>query len=435
MTRGKTMPDKSKHGQVLDASEKILYLYFTLFTAALFFTAFFFNTPKEILSGNIKILASSSNLITDYFHIANIGATLVNAAIMVLQAILVIKISKVRINGLIVAAVFTIAGFSLFGKNIYNSTPIILGVLAYARISNTPFRTLVPVALFGTALAPLVSEVTFNVGLPVYLGILFGVLSGFITGFVMPLLAKHFYGFHKGFSLYNIGFTAGIVGTLCIAFLRSFGVEVNPVYFVSGGNNKPLAIFIFSLFSLILLAGLCLNRLSFKDYMKLLRESGRGCADFLNGYGIGLVLINMAVLGILSTLYILIVGGELNGPTIGGIFTVAGFGASGKHPFNVIPILTGVFLIGFFSIHDVSSTSALLAALFGTTLAPISGHYGIIPGMIAGGIHIIFTTNLTFLHAGMNLYNNGYSGGFVAALMVPILDKVFEKTNKNSNRG
>lgn len=428
------MPEKIKRAQILDTLEKKLYLYFILFAAALFFAAFFFNTPKEILSGNIEIITSSSNLITDYFHVANIGATFVNAAIMVLQAILVIKISKVQISGLIVAAVFTIAGFSLFGKNIYNSTPIILGVLAYGKISRTPFRALVPVALFGTALAPIVSEVTFNFGLPVYMGILFGVLAGFLSGFFMPLLAKAFYGFHKGFSLYNIGFTAGIVGTLCIAVFRSFGVEVNTVYFVSSGNNKPLAIFVFSMFAVILLVGLCLNRLSFKDYMKLLRESGRGCADFLDGYGIGLVLINMAVLGIFSTLYTLIVGGELNGPTIGGILTVAGFGASGKHPFNVIPILLGVFLIGFFSIHDVSSTSALLAAFFGTTLAPLSGHYGIIPGVIAGGIHIIFTTNLTFLHAGMNLYNNGYSGGFVAALMVPILDKIFEKTNKNSNR-
>lgn len=428
------MPNILKHGQIRDDSERTLYLCFIFFAAALFCAAFFFNSPEEILLGNIVILTSAANLITDYFHIANIGATLVNASIMVLQAIVIIKISKVQVNGLVVASIFTISGFSLFGKNIYNATPIILGVMVYAKISRTPFRTLVPIALFGTALAPLVSEVTFNFGLPVHRGILFGVLAGFLSGFVMPLLAKHFYGFHKGFSLYNMGFTAGIIGTFCIALFRSFGVEVAPVYLVSGGNNKPLAIFVFSLFAVMLLVGLCFTRLSLKDYMKLLRESGRGCADFISEYGIGLVFINMSVLGIISTLYILIVGGELNGPTIGGILTVAGFGASGKHPFNVIPILTGVFLIGYFSIHDINSTSALLAALFGTTLAPLSGYYGILPGVIAGGIHIIFTTNLTFLHAGMNLYNNGYSGGFVAALMVPILDEIFKKSNKNSDR-
>ena len=31
------------------------------------------------------------------------------------------------------------------------------------------------------------------------------------------------------------------------------------------------------------------------------------------------------------TSYVLIVGGQLNGPTLGGIFAVIGFGAYGKH--------------------------------------------------------------------------------------------------------
>jgi hypothetical protein len=52
-----------------------------------------------------------------------------------------------------------------------------------------------------------------------------------------------------------------------------------------------------------------------------------------------------------------------------------GFCASGKHLKNVLPILLGVFLISYFSVHDVHSTAVLLAALFGTTLAPISGWF------------------------------------------------------------
>lgn len=429
------MPDKLKSEQNLDNQycERNLYFCFISFAVALLCIAFLFNTPKEILRGNIEILTSPSNLITDYFYIANIGAAFVNTSIMVVQAIILIKVSRVRVNGLIVAAIFTLAGFSFFGKNLYNSTPIVLGVIAYSKISKTPFRELLPVALFGTALAPLVSEVTFNFGLPLYRGIFFGVLAGFLSGIVMPLLAKHFYNFHKGFSLYNIGFTAGIIGTFGIAFIRSFGVEVDTVFLVSKGNNIPLSIFAFTLFTLMLIFGFILNNLSFKGYLKLLRESGRGRADFLKNYNIGLVFINMALLGYLSTLYILVVCGELSGPTIGGILTITGFGASGKHIKNVAPILIGVFIIGYISVHDINSTSALLAALFGTTLAPISGHYGPIAGVIAGGIHIIFTTNITFLHAGMNLYNNGFSGGFVAAIMVPILDKIFERNAKNSN--
>ena len=115
-------------------------------------------------------MTSPANLVTDYFEISNIGAAFSNAAIMVVQAAIIIKKSKQQISGLLMASIFTLAGFSLFGKNLYNSTPIILGVLAYAKFSKTPFRQLMPVALFGTALGPLVSEVTYNFGLPVFPG-------------------------------------------------------------------------------------------------------------------------------------------------------------------------------------------------------------------------------------------------------------------------
>lgn len=426
------MPD-TKINEHCVTTDRQLYRYLIAFTLILFGTAFIFNSPLEIWQGNITIFTSPSNLVTDYFEIANIGAALVNAALMVAQAIIMIKLSKVRLNGLLVAAVLTVAGFSLFGKNLYNSTPIILGVLAYCRINKEPFRNFLPVALFGTALGPLVSEVSFDFGLPTAAGILLGVISGLLAGIVLPPLALHFVNFHKGFNLYNIGFTAGIVGTFFTAIFRGFGLEVDTVDLVSQGNNQPLAIFLYALFALIFLLGLGCNRWSLKDYGKLLRESGRGKADFIVKYHHGVAFINMALLGLLSTTYVLAVGGELNGPTIGGIFTVAGFGASGKHLRNVLPILTGVFLVSYFSVHDINSTTAVLAALFGTTLAPVGGYYGFIAGVVSGGIHIMLTTNVSFLHAGMNLYNNGFSGGFVAAVMVPILDKVFQKTNKNSS--
>ncbi|MGI6168612.1 MAG: DUF1576 domain-containing protein [Christensenellales bacterium] len=413
-------------------ADRTLYLYFILFAGILFGTAFLFNTPGEIWYGNIAILTSPANLITDYFKIANIGAAFVNAAIMVVQAIIIIKRSKTRIDGLLMAAIFTIAGFSLFGKNLYNSSPIILGVFAYARFAKIPFAQLVPVALFGTALGPLVSEVSFNFGLPFYQGLLLGMLSGVVSGFIMPVLARHFINFHKGFSLYNIGFTAGIVATLCTAIFRGFGLDVDSLYLVSHGNNKPLSLFLFILFAAMLLVGLASNRWSFKGYRLLMKESGQGVSNFLKNHRHGTVFINMSLLGIVSMLYILIVGGELNGPVIGGIFTIVGFGASGKHLKNVPPILLGVFLVSYFSVHDVSSTSALLAALFGTTLAPISGYYGPIAGVIAGGLHMTFSANISFLHAGMNLYNNGFSGGFIAAIMVPILEKISEKKDKKN---
>ncbi|NLK76053.1 MAG: DUF1576 domain-containing protein [Clostridiales bacterium] len=412
--------------------DRIIYIHFIVFACILFLVAFLFNTPSEIFYGNVDIMTSPANLVTDYFEISNIGAAFSNAAIMVVQAAIIIKKSKQQISGLLMASIFTLAGFSLFGKNLYNSTPIILGVLAYAKFSKTPFRQLMPVALFGTALGPLVSEVTYNFGLPVFPGILLGILVGLISGCFIPVLAQHFINFHKGFSLYNIGFTAGLVATLYTALFRSLGYKVETVYLVYKGNNLQLSLFLFILFGVMLIVGLATNQWSFRGYGTLMKESGHGRNDFLKKYGYGLVYINMALLGIVFTVYILIVGGNLNGPTIGGIFTVVGFGASGKHLKNVLPILLGVFLVSYFSVHDINSTGALLAALFGTTLAPVSGFYGPMVGIIAGGLHMVFVSNLSFLNGGMNLYNNGFSGGFIAAILIPILDGI-QRIKHNSH--
>jgi hypothetical protein len=88
-------------------------------------------------------------------------------------------------------------------------------------------------------------------------------------------------------------------------------------------------------------------------------------------------------------------------------------------------------LTNVFNIHDSSATFAIIAALFGMTLAPIAGEYGFLAGILAGVLHMSLVTNIGFLHAGMNLYNNGFSGGFVAAFLVPLLEMV--RPHKPSN--
>jgi hypothetical protein len=118
--------------------------------------------------------------------------------------------------------------------------------------------------------------------------------------------------------------------------------------------------------------------------------------------------------------------GQINGPVIGGVFTVVGFGAAGKNIKNVLPVIVGVFLANLMNIHDHATTVSIIAALFGTTLAPIAGVYGAGYGIIAGFLHMALTMNIGYLHGGMNLYNNGFSGGFVAAVLVPLIDKANE---------
>lgn len=415
-------------------TERTKYLFVLFFSLSIFLFAFTFNTPMEIWNGSIKLLISPANLVTDYFMLANVGAALVNASLMVLKSLFIIRTNRVPLSGPLLAAIFTVAGFSLFGKNLYNSIPIILGVMLYAKVTHTPFKNYLLSALFGTALAPLVSEISFNIGLPFFIGILLGFLAGVFVGFILPPLSRHFASFHKGFSLYNIGFTAGIIGMAFIAVLRAYGFSVDVVNLLSRGNNVPFSIFLYSLFSFMFIAGYYFNGMNFKDFGTFLEEDGVGGPDFLEKYGFGLSLINMGLLGLISTSFSLAVGGELNGPVIGGIFTVVGFGAFGKHIKNVLPIFAGILFVGFFTPIELYSTTFLLTALFGTTLAPVSGHYGTLAGLIAGGLHMAMSANVTYLHAGMNLYNNGFSGGFIAAILVPLLEVLHFHKKERQNK-
>lgn len=83
-----------------------------------------------------------------------------------------------------------------------------------------------------------------------------------------------------------------------------------------------------------------------KSYLRILKCTGIGGTDYLKDEGEGPVLLNMGINGIFAVLCVLAVGGDLNGPTIGGIFTIVGFSATGKHLRNIVPIIIGVVIAG-----------------------------------------------------------------------------------------
>lgn len=408
-------------------SEEQKYLWTIGYCILLIFAGFFVNTPQEIFSGLWKILASPSNLLTDYIHITNLGAALVNSGSLTLINTLLAKKLGVKINGPTTAALYTMCGFSFFGKNLYNSLPILIGTWLYSRWEKKDFSNFFIISLFGTSLAPAVSELSFGLDFPLPIGMGLGIFTGILIGFILPPLSVHFLSFHQGFSLYNIGFTAGIIGMLLTGVLRIFHYEITTVSQVSSGNNGFLAFLLYASYLWLFLIGFFSNKKSFCRLKNIFQSSGKLISDFILLDGYGATMMNMAILGVFTTTYVLLVGGNLSGPVIGGIYTVVGFGAYGAHIRNSFPIVLGVYLITVFSGQDPAETTILLAALFGTTLSPIAGFYGIFWGMIAGMLHASLVSNVGFLHGGLNLYNNGFSGGFVAAFMVPILDSLYQR--------
>ena len=402
---------------------KILAIFPSMFLVyGIVFTLNGYNSFNAVLKGFKDILLSPTVLLTDFIEVGGLGVAFIHSAIIGFLMLLLFQYYKLRINGLIIAAFFTVIGFSFFGKNLINIPPIFLGGIAYSRYQKISFRNVVLVIMFGTALSPIVSELMFSGIISEKYNIPAGIIIGVFIGFIVVPLSSHMLRFHDGFNLYNIGFTAGIIGTVITSLLRNMKVEIQSAYILYEKQIYSLWIMMLVGFILLILIGIYIKYNALSEYPKILRHKGRTITDFTSLDGYGLTFINMGIMGMLSLGLVLVLGGVLNGPVLAGILTIVGFSAFGKHPKNAAPIVVGVIIAAVVFKADLSTTSVIIAVLFSTTIAPIAGTFGPFIGIIAGMLHFILVTKVGDIHGGMNLYNNGFSGGIVAGFLVPIVD-------------
>jgi hypothetical protein len=162
-----------------------------------------------------------------------------------------------------------------------------------------------------------------------------------------------------------------------------------------------------------------------KAIMKL---TGRLPSDFMENVSPGSALVNTGLLGLAGSAYLLIIGADFNGPTLGGLLTVMGFASFGKHPRNCWPVAVGVITATLVFGKSLTAPGPVLALLFGTTLAPLAGEFGPWIGMAAGFLHLVMVERTAAWHGGMDLYNNGFAGGLTAAFFVALIE--WRRSNK-----
>lgn len=412
----------------LKKARKITFILSILILSVFLF--FVFKEKSNIFHGLRKIVTSPSTLVTDFLVIGGLGATFLNAFSLLLFNFILLKSFKVKINGLVLAALFTVFGFSFFGKNIFNVLPIYLGGIIYTKFEHLDFKTVLPTIMFTSALAPFISAMAFSDQAFEH-SYLLAMILGILIGFVATPLSKHMFSFHEGFNLYNLGFTGGLIGAVLVAVLKAYDFNIEPQKLISIKYHLVLLIITSLTFLLLILVGFYINKNSFKGYKSLLKSSGLN-SDFTENFGYGLAFINMGINGFISLGFIFLVGETLNGPLLAGILTIVGFSAVGKHPINIIPILLGVWIAGITT--HVDGFIMVLSALFGTAMAPISGVYGPFWGILAGWLHMSLVQSIGVVHGGLNLYNNGFSAGIVAGVLLPIIRTLIDRKNKFNNK-
>ena len=399
------------------------YRFFLAILVVIATYAFVLDTPSDIFRGLIEIVTSRSLLVTDYMAVGGPGAMLLNGALAGGFTVLTLIIVGVKPNGATIMAMWITVGFGFFGKNIFNMWPLTFGVWLYARFQKEPFINYSLAAVLVATLSPVVSELAFGFNTPnPWIGIGLGLALGVFTGFVFPMISAFVIRVHDGYDLYNMGFAGGAWAMLLVAGLKAAGITIETAELWATGYNAEMAGLIYFLCICLVAGGFIIGR--GKDHVrgikKINKASGRLVSDYYTLYG-ETAYINMGLLGILATTMTLALGIDVNGPTMGGIMTIMAFGSFGKHVKNVLPIMSGAILGALANTLDITAPGNALAILFSTGLAPIAGQFGIIWGIVAGFVHVTMVLHTGYMSSGLNLYNNGFAGGLVAMILVPII--------------
>ncbi len=411
---------------------KLLYYFFPVMIAAFAGAAFIVDGSGAFFRF-LGLQLQPARLISDFIMTGGTGAALLNSAVVGLIGFILIIVTGTTLSGPTFAAVFTMMGFGLFGKTPLNILPIICGVFLSSRFALKSFREYIIIALFGTALGPLVSAIAFEMGLTGGPAILAGVAGGIATGFFLPSVAVSMLHLHQGYNLYNMGLTCGFLSLFAAAIIKAGGNSLAGESYWYSGHSVFLVLIVPALSFVLIAGGLIAGGVkSLRAFVKIQKQAGRLPSDFIDITTIGGTFLNAGFIGLIGSVYIYVIGGDFNGPVIGGLMTIMGFAAFGTHLRNSWPVVGGVIIAALIFGRSLTDPGVQLAAVFCTTLAPIAGQFGILPGLLAGFIHLLMVLQTGSWQGGMNLYNNGFSGGLTAALIVAVVQ--WYRLNRKDNK-
>lgn len=418
---------------------------------------------QEIMSGLWKLIIFHHRIDSELMSVAgNWGSVFVNAGILIILMGVTFVIFKTNIKGAEWGAVGQIFGYAFYAESLFNVWPTIIGVMIEAKVSGKDMGDQVYVAWFSSALAPFVSMFAFHVGFlnpgsP--LALAFGITLGLILGYLVGKASGYIRTLHRGRLLFNIGFTTGVTGWFMHNFLKGSGFvfeAVSDQTYLTGVNNKLFMIFmIFNLYFFI--AGMVYNK-GFGSYFKDLFWGRTDGGNYVADFGVGNTLMNIGVLGTAAFLYMFATAavtglqgellGQINGPIIGGIYTVAGFAACGVTLRSVLPVWLGIWLGSFIfgglsgyvggtgfiagAFAKMGGRPMGVAAMHCVGISPTAERDGWWVTTIIAMIHTVNVVNTGALNGWMQSYNNGFSQGLIITLFYPFWSK-FSKLRKTSD--
>ncbi len=356
--------------------------------------------------GNINLMAifpHPSQLLTDYFEIAGIGSGFINSGLTLALVFIFFQFNLHQYSGSIIGNLFLVTGFAMFGKNLFNILPLLIGFQLYIWLNPSEKQKATTIALAATTLGPLISVLLFLIGIHW----LFVFIIGILIGYFFTLLTPWFFKLHQGYTIFNAGFTAGFIAFFIYRILLVFNYSVYPM---SASASYPQALYFLLILNLVFIAlGLYL-----KGYQVSLTSSSR---DFYQAYGFNYSILNMGIIGLLLTLILFVSKAPINGVTLGSVLSLIGFGAYEYQPRTILPVIVGTALGFWIQQKAFNQSSVIIAVLFSSGLSPVVSRESSLMGLVAGFMHSLLILHTGILQGFMNLYNNGFVTGLVGSTM------------------
>lgn len=429
----------------MNREEKINHISFYGFMLSVnllfLFAAVWLKGESKLSDGLFQILTSFTGSTTDFFAIGGLAPTLLNVSLNGFFAFLVMASGKTNPSGLGLMSYMITLGFSFYGKTLFASLPIVCGVYFYSRLNNISWGQNTPLALFSCSLAPLVTLFAFHPlhqDWPLLLRLIMSIAMGLMIGLVLPIISKHTPNIHKGFNIYNVGLSGGLLTWFVYQLYRSIflaRMELDTQSFTQKifglEEKREITIIYLILFSLMLLWGFFV-KLSAKpetSLMSLFKRSGHN-TDFVKTDGLAPTFWNMSVIGFLGLAYLHLVSAPFTGPTVGALLSAVCLSANGVNPLNAWPILVGYLLASIVMPFTLASQVQLTTLPFALALSPIAGVFGWFWGIIGGFAHAAIAPYSAPIHGGLTLYNGGFSAGIIASILVPLAEHLTNKKPK-----
>ncbi len=414
----------------------------------------FILTPSfEAIIRGFKGLILSYNLLDmNSFMVVDgaLGVPFINSGILVLCAVLSFVFTKAEIRGAEIAAVLMTMGFAFCGKTIFNVWPIVLGTLLHSLVHHKALSKGICTAWFACSLSPMINLTAFHnllnpappspgnpswSALSIALAMLLGIIAGYIVGFFSTMLPKK----HDSYTLYNVGFAAGLSSFLIYAYLNASGLHV-----VAPSHEYPdiaNGVLILCAVFILLYIGICGFLMCKKDYSMLRKIFLYGAEheDHTTRLFFASSLIHMSVMGFLCLTYALLMTSNMSGAHYAAFFTIVGFAANGITLVTAMPLVLGVLTTSFFTaglkgvfagknffvegFDYASSKNMVVTALYSCGLSPFVKRHGFLPGFVMASIHSVLVPVLGPIQGWLNLYSNGFSTGLVSTFYAALVER------------